>query len=614
MHKKIYFLLIYLFTWVGFFELARIYFLISTSSYARQVPRELLYKSLWYGLKMDLSMASYITVVAGLFVWAGVFIPQFRKKTIYVYYTTVLLFLQLLLFLIDAEIFKAWGTRIDFTPLKYLSSPKEVWASVSHLAIWILLPGFFVVFLISSWIFRKIIARSLIFLENNQYRFFQSLLVPVFIIALIIPIRGGLQLSPLNQSSVFFSKNQYANNAAINASWNFLHSLTQRNLLDQNPYWYMKPETANALVQPLLQPSGNSGQRVLRADIKNPNLIIIIWESFTEKALNQSAEGRPVIQYFPQLIREGIYFQNCYSSGDRTDKGISAVLSSYPALPKVSVVNFPPKAARLTGLGNIFLNQGYSTQFYYGGEPEFANIKSYLVGQQFQQLTSKANFNKSEMNSKWGVHDGVMMKRILEDLPSLKQPFFTVWLTLSSHEPFETPVPSVFSGKDKQTRFFNSLHYSDSVVYRFISSLKQMPFWKNTLVLITADHGHYLPVTGNRADDYRIPVLWIGGALEKQNIIVDKTVSQLDMAGSLAEQLHFGKHPFRFSRNVFDTTLAPWAFFTYNEGIGLVTDSSRLLFDHAGKKLVFEEGKTSRRQEELAKALLQIVYDDFLKR
>jgi len=262
----------------------------------------------------------------------------------------------------------------------------------------------------------------------------------------------------------------------------------------------------------------------------------------------------------------------------------------------------------------LFFDNGYSTQFYYGGEPEFMNIKSYLNAQRYQQLITKKNFSEADMNSKWGAHDEVVMKRIVNDISKMNQPFFTTWLTLSSHEPFETPVPAVFNGKDKETKFLNSLHYTDSIVYRFINELKKLPSWKNTIVIISADHGHYLPITGKRADDYRIPVLWLGGALKKQNLVIDKTVNQIDMAGSLVHQLNFPDNLYSFSKNIFDSTSKYWAFFTYNDGIGFVTDSSRTLFDNAGKRIVFEEGKSNTEHEKIAKALMQKIYSDFLKR
>ena len=614
MLKKILFLSIYLFTWAIFFEVARVFFLLSTMQYAKETPSSLVLQSLWFGLKMDLSMAAYLTALVCVFVITSLFIPFFRKKWIYLIYTGIILFIQLLLIITDVESYKAWGTRIDSTPLKFLSSPKEAWASISHLPLVLIFIGLIVVYLFLFWIFRKVISRSKVLLENSRYRFVQALLILLFTGSLIIPIRGGFQLSPLNQSSVYFCNNQYANNAAVNPSWNFIFSAIQRGQLNDHRYQYLANEEVNAIVDPLFDGQGKVEQVINDSSLVKTNVIVIIWESFTEKVLNKNIDGKPVIKFFPTLMKEGIYFSNCYSSGDRTDKGIGAILSGYPALPKGSIVNYPEKTAKLPGLGDLFFENGYSTQFYYGGEPEFMNIKSYLNAQKFQQLITKNDFKEIDMNSKWGAHDDAVMKKLVSDIPQMKQPFFTSWLTLSSHEPFETPVPTVFNGNDKETKFLNSLHYTDSVVYSFINELKKMPLWQNTIVIISADHGHYLPVTGKRADDYRIPILWLGGALKKQNVVIGKTVDQLDMAGSLTQQLHFKTDPFPFGKNVFDSTSKHWAFFTYNDGIGFVTDSSRLLFDNTGKRTVFEEGKTNKEHERIAKALMQKLYTDFLRR
>ena len=613
MLRKILFLLIYLFSWVIFFEIARVYFLISTSAYAKEVSASLKLQSLWHGLKMDLSMAAYLTILVCLFVLAAVFIPFFRRRTMYFIYTGVILFILIFITIADAESFKAWGTRLDYTPIKFLSSPKEAFASIGHLPIFWIVLGLLIIYLLLFWVFRKIISRSIPLLSNNKYKLVQLVLVLAFTIALIIPIRGGFQLAPINQSHVFFSNNQYANNAAINGTWNFMQSLTKSKYLSKNIYQYMDDAEADSIVNSLFDAKSKTEQ-VLNDSITKPNVIVIIWESFTEKVLNKTIDGKPVIKYFPELMKDGIYFSNCYSSGDRTDKGISAVLSSYPALPKESIINYNEKASRLPGLGNIFYKQGYNTSFYYGGAPVFMNIKGYVTAQQFKQIITEDDFASKDMNSKWGAHDQVVMKRLLDDVSKTKEPFFKTWLTLSSHEPFETPVAKVFNGKDKETKFLNSLHYTDSIVYTFINELKKLPSWQNTVVIISADHGHYLPITGKRADDYRIPILWLGGALKKQNVVVDKTVDQLDMAGSLVNQLNLSDNPFQFSKNVFDPTSQHWAFFTYNDGIGFVTDSSRLLFDNAGKRVVFEEGKASPGQEKIVKALMQKVYSDFLKR
>ena len=559
-------------------------------------------------------MAAYLSVLVSLFVLLSIFIPFFRKKWVYFFYTGILLLFEFFLVIADAEIFKAWGSRIDFTPLKYLSNPKEVWASITHLPLFWIALGLLIIYLLFLWLFKKIIRTIIPLLQKDNLKWLQAIIVVITTCLLIIPIRGGFQLSPLNQSSVYFCNNQFANNAAINASWNFMFSIINMNKLNKNPYEYMGNEDAEKIIKPLYEEVEKIEQIVNVSDSSKPNVILIIWESFTEKALNMVVEEKPVIKFFKELQKDGIYFSNAYASGDRTDKGLSAILSSYPALPKGSIVNFPQKASNLSGLGNIFLENNYTTNFYYGGESEFANIKSYVSSQNFQKLITKNDFAEKDMNSKWGAHDNVVKDKILKDLGYKNEPFFTTWLTLSSHEPFETPVPSVFIGNKKETKFLNSLHYTDSVIYTFINELKKLPVWKNTLVIISADHGHYLPITGKRADDFRIPLLWLGGALNKKSLIINKTVSQLDIAGSLERQFQFTKSDFPFGKNLFDSSTKHWAFFTYNDGIGFVTDSSRILFDNAGKRVVFEEGRVGKGQTDIAKALMQVVYSDFLKR
>ena len=139
--------------------------------YAKETSSSLLFQSLWYGLKMDLSMAAYFTILVCFFAIAALFIPFFRKKKIYLVYTGILLFTQLLLVIIGSQSYKAWGTRIGSRPLKYLSTPKEVWASISHLPLVLILIGFAFIYFLLFWIFRKTISRSIVLLTNNNRRF-----------------------------------------------------------------------------------------------------------------------------------------------------------------------------------------------------------------------------------------------------------------------------------------------------------------------------------------------------------------------------------------------------------------------------------------------------------
>lgn len=613
MAAKFKFLLIYFLSWVIFFDLMRIVFLFYHFDKTKNLSFNTIISSFWYGLRMDMSVAAYIIAPVCLFVLLSLFIHFFRRLLIYRIYTFIVLLLVALLSFFDLEIYSQWGFRIDATPLKFLSTPREAFASISHLPLLFLSIIFIICYGLFYFCF-KFILRRIFFQQQNKHKIVTAALLLVFMGCLVIPIRGGFQLAPLNQSSVYFSTNNYANHAAINASWNFLHSLVSKGALAKNPYQYLATQRVKEITDSLYKTSSSSEQVVNFSPGLPTNVIVIVWESFTEKALPISIDNKEITPQFNRLKQQGIYFSNLYASGDRTNKGIPAILSGYPAMPATTIIHSPAKSEKLPVLSRLFKEKGYYTPFFYGGEPEFANIKSYLLHAGFNPIIGKDDFAAKDMNSKWGAHDGVVMNRVFDDLNKSTKPFFATWLTLSSHEPFETPVPAVFKAGDNTTKFMNSLHYTDKVVGEFIAKCSQQSWWKNTMVIITGDHGHLLPESNNKAEDFRTPMLWIGGALNRKGIVIDKVVSQLDIAATLSKQAGLNSGIFPFSKNIFDSTAKAWAFFTFNDGFGFIDSLGRLVYDNVGKLPILSEGKAGTKETEAGKAMMQHVYEDFLRK
>ncbi len=613
MFSRSLYIVLYFLAWTLFFILARLCFLLYHFQQTKELPGNTVISTFLYGLRMDLSMAAYFTIPVAAMVLAGLVIHYFRTPAPYRIYTAIILLFTLLIVFVDLEAFSAWGFRIDTTPIKYLSSPREAVASISHLPILLIIVVFLVIYVAVAWIFGQYISRLNKLLHLNKHKALSAILVLCVAVALIIPMRGGFQLAPMNQSAVYFSPFHFANIAAINAPWNFLHALTQSKETDANPYNYLDASEA-ALIADSLHKSNNEIERVIDSNSDSVNLIMIIWESFTEKVTRWSVSGKEVTPYFNLLKNEGIYFNNAYASGDRTDKGLSAVLSGYPALPKMSIIRYPAKAQRLPSLSKLLKQKGYTTAFYYGGEPEFANIKAYLLASNFDQIIEKNSFDKRSQNSKWGAHDHVVMQRFSKDLSSMQQPFFVNWLTLTSHEPYEIPTTPAFSGNDHTTRFLNSHNYTDKIIYEFVQHCKQQPWWNNTLLIIVADHGHPLPETDSRLDDFKIPVLWLGGALSKTNFKVQKIVSQVDLVNTISLQVGITTNQFSFSKNSFDSTANEWAFFSFNDGFGYVQPNKFLLFDNVGKTIINKEGNIGEQDIKSATAIQQFIYQDFLNR
>ena len=614
MLKKPWFILKYWFCWLLFFEAARLAFLLANFREMQSTGTGTSFLSLLYGLRMDMSMAAYIVLPIAILVILSVFIKPLQHAVIYKFYTGLILLLLLILLFADIGLYQHWGTRLDATPLKYLSNPKEVWASIYHLPIFTILILFVFMFLVLLFCSNKLLNNMASALQTGNKKWLTLILILLLTALFIIPLRGGLQLAPLNQSSVYFSQNNFANMAAINAPWNFMHSLSHHTDEKINPFEFVEKQKASTLMDSLFATEGRIEKLIDLQKTPSPNIIIIAWESFTSKAIGLQKEGMIITPGFDILKKEGIYFSNIYASGDRTDKGIVALLSGYPSQPTTSIVKIPAKAARLPMLSKVFSDSGYYTSFYYGGELEFANMKAYLLQGAFKQFISVGNFDEKDKNSKWGAHDGVVMKRLMEDLTKTKQPFFSTWLTLSSHEPYEIPTHPVLKGKDDVSQFLSSLHYTDSIIFNFIQQCKKQSWWSNTIVVIIADHGHRLLSTKKKSDDFKIPLIFLGGALTKNGIENKRVGSQTDLAATLLGQIGHPANNFVWSKNLLDSSVKQWSYFSFNNGFGYVEPGKILVFDNVGKLVIEKNGAITERELSIGRIIQQLTYQDYMEK
>ncbi len=593
--------------WVFFFIIARLFFLGYHLEKTKTLDAITLLNCFGYGFRLDCAAVAYICLLPFL---VFSFLGQFKivQKGIFSYTCLGLLLGSFLIFT-DLELYRAWGYRIDTTFLTYLSSPKEMTASVGNAPI---VPLFLVFCLfLAAWIY--FFKQKIMDFEPSQRSKWSFLLSFLLTLALIIPLRGGLQQIPINQSSSYFSTIPFANHAAINVAWNFGNAAFLQDNEKINPFSFFENPKADSLVHSL-RSTVDSSIAVLRPEVQQPNILIIVWESATAKIVERLGGAKGVTPELDKLSHEGILFSNIYATGDRTDKGIVGVLSGYPAQATTSILKTPRKTAQLPILSKEFKANGYETFFFYGGEPEFANLKSYILSGEFEHTVFKNDFLKADCNSKWGAYDHIVCNRVLQDLNQAKQPFFSTFLTLTSHEPFETPVPTVIKGTDETALFLNAHHYTDASLGQFIANAKQQPWWKNTLVLILADHGHRLPLTNSKVSDFKIPMLWLGGALQYKDKVIDKVGSQTDLAATLLHQVALKQRQGDYfaSKDLFSNL--GFAFFTFKNGFGLVQKDKNFVFDNLGKQLIEQQGNNTPNDIDLGKALEQIYFEDYLRR
>jgi phosphoglycerol transferase MdoB-like AlkP superfamily enzyme len=551
-------------------------------------------------------MSAYLTILPGFALIIASFIPGKWLIGFLKIYSVLVAFLFSLIMIVDAGLYTFWGFRLDATPLFYLNNLKAMTASAGMIT-WI--GGSLLIILSTIGIFRLYILLFRGQFPVTGLKLIQILLLIIILAGLFVPIRGGIGISSLTISSAYFSDKQFANHAAINPMWNVAFSITESKDLETK-YSYFPEREMVELAAPLINRESTVSY-ILKND--HPNILLLIVESLTAKGVGVTG-GRPgVTPNLDSIARDGILFDRILASADRTDKGLAAVIAGYPSLPGSSPLKFQKLTQALPFLPQKLNEAGYKSSFLYGGTLDFANYRSFLVQAGYQNFISDENFQPDELASKWGAWDHVLLNRVLEETPSSDSNFFKTILTLTSHEPFEIPVQPRFKGNDQDTRFLNSLHYTDKAIGDFIRQARTKNWWKNTLLIIIADHGSRHPgtVKDNELSRHRIPMIWAGGALKVRDTVIHTVGSQTDLVATLLGQLNIDSREFIFSKNILSASPDPFAFFTFNEGFGFLTHEDFLVYNTISNRFTSTTQQEGAILHDRAKAYLQLIYTDF---
>ncbi|HOO98888.1 MAG TPA: sulfatase-like hydrolase/transferase [Bacteroidales bacterium] len=604
-------LFFYAIFWILYFLVARLFFIMT------HLPEASLYDSgeiaatFWHGLRLDISAAGYIFLIPVLILIPGLWTGRRFFGTIINWYSVIVIIFSSVIVVADTLLYKYWGFRMDYTPFMYLNTPGEAAASVTFWQIAAVSAGIILLSASFIWLYRSFIAPLFINLSEIRYRMAATLLLMILWGLLIIPIRGGLGLAPIYAGSVYFSRNTFVNHTAINVVWNVGNSLVNKKYTG-NPYVFDDPDESLKLVASI---TGKGAPPVKIINNERPNILILVMESFGSALTGPLGGDTATTPRFNGWCSEGVLFSGFYASGFRTDKAMPAIINGYPAQPAASIMKDSRKTESLPGIVKILQDEGYNSSFWYGGDINFANFRAWLINCGFSRIITQDNFNPADRNSKWGIHDHILFSALLDSMNYLKEPFLRVVLSLSSHEPFDVPADPVFEGRDELTKFRNSLYYTDSVLGDFLDYAAGTEWWKNTLVIVVADH--FRRNSGDlflyAEDIFQIPMLWLGGVMEKRDTLISRLGSQVDIPLTLLHQMNLdGEFP--FSKDLLSDDSHSFAFYTFNEGFGFITDSSKYIYDHKLGSPVVTEGKDPLHAGKLGKAYLQVLFDDFLER
>lgn len=608
MKKRIAYISLYFFTVLLIFILQKPLFMLYNGSIEKGFGFADYMQVMVHGASLDAATAGYLTAFPFLLVLISIWFRKFPlKKILYGYYILAAALISII-FVVDMALYTFWGFKLDASVFLYIDSPKEALASVSVGFILLRVLAILLLIALNSWVLLKITPSVLTATRKRIAGTAGMLLLGG---VLFIIIRGGVTESTSNIGQVYFSNEPFLNHSAVNPDFSLLSSMGKSQ--DFASEFNFFDEEKRAALFDGLYPTTDGDSIIQVLNTKRPNILIILMEGFGG-AFVEPLGGLPdVTPHFNRLSKEGIFFTNCYANSFRTDRGTVCTFSGYLGLPTASVMKIPAKSRTLPAIAEGLSKAGYKTDFLYGGDINFTNMKSYLLSTGYQRLIANTDFSLAEQTSNaWGVNDDITFEYLYNQLRNRKEegPWHTAFLTLSSHEPFEVPYHRL------EDKIPNAFAYTDECLGKFIDKLKQTLVWKNLLVVCLSDHGFYYPRVGlNTAPEfYHIPMLWLGGAV-KQPMKIDKIMNQTDLAATLLGQLGIDHSSFIFSRNVLGSDYTyPFAFYSFNNGFSFRDSTGVTVFDNNSESILLEEPVGSEQRINKGKAILQSVYDDLGRR
>ena len=562
---------------------------------------------LFHGFTLDASTALYfwlLPFLASVVVlwWNGWGIMRKALK----FYDGVIAAMFSLAFVSDTSLYAFWDIKLDYTVLMYLDSTGDAFVSVS---LWYMLVRLFLILLIGYLIYKLFVWITPMQLDEValKRKITYTILSLLMIGPIVIGLRGGTSTAVTNVGQVYYSSDQFLNHSAVNPVFSFLSSLEKMD--DENvEFHFFDDRRCASLTKGLYNTESIDSDTLLNT--RRPNVVIIEMEgcggSFTEIG------GHPeIMPHLNQLAKEGVYFSNCYGNSYRTDRGTVCTFSGYPSFPNVSVMKIPAKSNTMPSIARELVKNGYATDFLYGGDINFTNMRAYVLATQYQKIKSDENFTKAEQgDGKWGVRDDITFNALYQQIISRKEKHWhTAFLTLSSHEPWTVPYHKF------DYEVYNSFAYLDHCIGTFIGRLKKTPQWRNTLIIFLPDHGIRYPNL-KETDLLRnhIPMIWVGGAVKGPRVI-SKICNQTDLAATLLGQMGIRHDMFRFSRDVVSKSYTyPFAYHTFDNGYMVVDSTGYTVYDLTSNRVIADRPKAGRHREEMGKAILQITSKDLKNR
>ena len=491
-----------------------------------------------YGLRMDTIVICIILVIPTIFlaITPKIF-SNFISKFLNIY---ILFFLVIALFIECASFpfFAQYDLRPNYLFIEYLEYPQEVTSLLfkdykfQFIAVFIL-----IIATIKIYSKSKFINFEQVFKQNYISRIL--ILAPILLV-LFLGIRSSLGHRPVNISDALYSTNRVINEITKNSLHSLGYAYYSNKKAENNISKYGKIDIKEAYKVASLaigidyKDEKKPFYREVKSKLtskKQKNLVIFIQESMGAQFTGFIGKQN-FTPNLDNLAQDYLSFTNLYSNGTRSVRGLAALTSGTLPINGVEVIKRNKSQEGYFTVASLLKPYGYKSSFIYGGEARFDNMKSWYLGNGFDEVIEQKDYENPIFTSTWGVSDEDLVIKANEKFKSHyanKENFVSVMFSSSNHMPFELPEGKIeFEKNIPKASVENAIKYADFAIGKFFELAKKEAYFKNTVFVVISDHN--VRVYGDQIvpiDMFQIPAVIISDNIPPQ--IFSRLTSQSDV-------------------------------------------------------------------------------------
>jgi phosphoglycerol transferase MdoB-like AlkP superfamily enzyme len=577
------------------------------------------------GFLYDLGVALLLSLVYNLYLlllprrWSNIT----GNKVITYTGLFLMLFISFFSFFAELTFWQEFESRFNFIAVDYLIYTYEVIHNINEsYPLPVLVAGVVGLVVAVIWMFWKKRVFQNAFKSVEPFKTRLAVSAPLLLLTILYPVL-------LSNSFAESGQNRYENELSKAGIYSFF-SAFRNNELNYNDFYSLLPkEKAYEIVRQDLQQkntrfvkSGTSIRRTITINGKvyKPNVIMITVESLSADFMTHFGNMEHLTPILDSLADQSLLFTNMYATGTRTVRGMEALSLSIPPTPGSSIVRRQDNQSLCT-VGHIFEQAGYTRTFFYGGDGYFDNMNEYFGSNGFNITDRGRNIKMNDtyrtkrtiipesdvhFENAWGISDGDLYDAVLvgadKDYKAGK-PFYDFVMTTSNHRPFTFPDQKI---NDKSGTREAAVRYTDYAIGNFLREMHSKPWFKNTVVIIVADH-----CAGSAGKNeieiskYHIPCIMLNLPVEGKTVI-SKMCSQIDLYPTLFGLLGWNYESNLYGQNVLDTTFQPRAVLgTYQKLAYLKNDSLVILGPQQSvETFLYSKADGSQRANKLSKTVI----------